>query len=104
MSSRFVANPISFAPRTIAHHKLYSFPSRLDRLLVLLDTGSSAAIRTTAAKQLAHLAAKTIRIDVGDDSTPAVSTSTSAAPLVVSSHDEWLELFTVVARVRVLTD
>ena len=37
---------------------------RLDRLLLLLDTGSSASVRQTAAKQLAQLAAKAVTADV----------------------------------------
>jgi TATA-binding protein-associated factor len=37
---------------------------RLDRLLVLLDTGSSSNVRQTAAKQLAELAAKSVIGDV----------------------------------------
>ncbi|KAF8078067.1 SNF2 superfamily chromatin remodeling protein [Lyophyllum atratum] len=38
--------------------------SRLDRLLLLLDTGSSISVRNTAAKQLAQLAAKSVTGDV----------------------------------------
>ncbi|KAG6911440.1 hypothetical protein DXG01_014514 [Tephrocybe rancida] len=38
--------------------------SRLDRLLLLLDTGSTVSVRNTAAKQLAQLAAKSVTGDV----------------------------------------
>ncbi|EJD46099.1 SNF2 superfamily chromatin remodeling protein [Auricularia subglabra TFB-10046 SS5] len=75
--------------------------SRLDRLLLLLDTGSSPAIRTTAAKQLAHLAAKTVRRDVGGDDSVSVDAkgvvSSSAVADIPSS--EWTELLSVVARI-----
>ncbi|KZV99116.1 hypothetical protein EXIGLDRAFT_258645 [Exidia glandulosa HHB12029] len=70
--------------------------SRLDRLLLLLDTGSSQAIRTTAAKQLAHLAAKTVRRDVaGDEAVDAAK----AAASVSTSDIEWTELLAVVSRI-----
>ncbi|KAH7107356.1 SNF2 superfamily chromatin remodeling protein [Auriculariales sp. MPI-PUGE-AT-0066] len=71
--------------------------SRLDRLLVLLDTGSSSAIRTTAAKQLAHLAAKTVRADVGNDAAATATHSSNAT--TVSSNAEWTELLFVVSRI-----
>lgn len=39
---------------------------RLDRLLLLLDTGSSTTVRHTAARQLAQLAAKSVAGDVAN--------------------------------------
>ena len=71
---------------------------RLDRLLLLLDTGSSASVRTTAAKQLAQLAAKSIISDVAlveDD----VKTARHHVP--AGDPSGWSELMAVVARVRV---
>ena len=40
---------------------------RLDRLLILLDTGSNNNVRTTAAKQIVQLAVKSVRSDVPAD-------------------------------------
>lgn len=70
---------------------------RLDRLLILLDTGSSSSVRTTAAKQLAQLAAKSVRSDVGGDD--EVGKHRLHAALIDASA--WAELMSVVARVRV---
>ncbi|KAI0668494.1 SNF2 chromatin remodeling protein [Trametes maxima] len=70
--------------------------SRLDRLLLLLDTGSSASVRTTAAKQLAQLAAKSVISDVAlveDD----VKTARHHVP--VGDPSGWSELMAVVARI-----
>ncbi|KAI0781371.1 SNF2 chromatin remodeling protein [Trametes elegans] len=70
--------------------------SRLDRLLLLLDTGSSASVRTTAAKQLAQLAAKSVISDVAlveDD----VKTARHHVP--VGDPSGWSELMSVVARI-----
>ena len=70
--------------------------SRLDRLLLLLDTGSSAYVRTTAAKQIAQLAAKSVISDVAlveDD----VKTARQHVP--VGDPAGWSELMAVVARV-----
>ncbi|KAI0373278.1 SNF2 chromatin remodeling protein [Pilatotrama ljubarskyi] len=70
--------------------------SRLDRLLVLLDTGSSASVRTTAAKQLAQLAAKSVISDVAlveDD----VKTTRHHVP--IGDPSGWSELMAVVARI-----
>ena len=70
--------------------------SRLDRLLVLLDTGSSTSVRTTAAKQLAQLAAKSIRSDVGgNDDVNKLRIDGS----LVGDASAWSELMSVVARV-----
>lgn len=69
---------------------------RLDRLLILLDTGSSTSVRTTAAKQLAQIAAKSVRSDVGSGD------EVTKLRLVSSYIDQsqWKELMSVVARVR----
>ena len=69
---------------------------RLDRLLLLLDTGSSASVRTTAAKQLAQLAAKSVISDVAlveDD------VKTTRHHVSISDSSGWSELMAVVARV-----
>lgn len=71
-------------------------PLRLDRLLLLLDTGSSTSVRTTAAKQLAQLAAKSIISDV------AIVEEDVKAPrqqVAIGDSSGWSELMAVVARV-----
>ncbi|EPQ58588.1 SNF2 chromatin remodeling protein [Gloeophyllum trabeum ATCC 11539] len=69
--------------------------SRLDRLLLLLDTGSSTSVRSTAAKQLAQLAAKSVITDV------AIEEDVKAARANVPRVDPtgWSELMAVVARI-----
>ncbi|KAI0637419.1 SNF2 chromatin remodeling protein [Trametes polyzona] len=70
--------------------------SRLDRLLLLLDTGSSASVRTTAAKQLAQLAAKSVISDVAlveDD------VKTARHHVAVGDPSGWSELMAVLARI-----
>ncbi|KAI0654791.1 SNF2 chromatin remodeling protein [Cubamyces menziesii] len=70
--------------------------SRLDRLLLLLDTGSSASVRATAAKQLAQLAAKSVISDVAlveDD----VKTTRHHVP--IGDPSGWSELMAVLARI-----
>ncbi|KAH7908585.1 hypothetical protein BJ138DRAFT_1157339 [Hygrophoropsis aurantiaca] len=69
--------------------------SRLDRLLLLLDTGSSSSVRNTAAKQLAQLAAKSVISDVATEDD--VKTTRQHASLGDSSA--WSELMAVVARI-----
>ena len=61
----------------------------LDRLLLLLDTGSSSSVRNTAAKQLAQLAARSLIDDFSSLRQHASIADTSA----------WSELLAVVARV-----
>ena len=63
----------------------------------MLDTGSSTSVRTTAAKQLAQLAAKSVISDVAfvEDE---FKTTRQHVSLVDSSG--WSELMSVVARVR----
>lgn len=73
--------------------------SRLDRLLLLLDTGSSASVRNTAAKQLAQLAAKSVAADLAitdDDHRP------NRQHVSLGDPSAWAELLAVVARVRSL--
>ncbi|KAJ7168182.1 SNF2 superfamily chromatin remodeling protein [Mycena crocata] len=69
--------------------------SRLDRLLLLLDTGSSTSVRNTAAKQLAQLAAKSVISDV------ALEEDIKNTRQHVSQGDPqaWAELMAVVARI-----
>ncbi|KAF9265748.1 hypothetical protein L218DRAFT_997145 [Marasmius fiardii PR-910] len=69
--------------------------SRLDRLLLLLDTGSSTSVRNTAAKQLAQLAVKSVISDVtiAED----IKARTQHVPLTDPSA--WRELMSVVARI-----
>ncbi|KAJ6606457.1 SNF2 superfamily chromatin remodeling protein [Mycena vulgaris] len=69
--------------------------SRLDRLLLLLDTGSSTSVRNTAAKQLAQLAAKSVISDV------ALEDDIKNTRQHVSQGDPqaWAELMSVVARI-----
>ncbi|KAH9038908.1 hypothetical protein EDB85DRAFT_2072591 [Lactarius pseudohatsudake] len=69
--------------------------SRLDRLLLLLDTGSTTSVRTTAAKQLAQLAAKSVISDVALED--EVKAHRHHQPLGDSSG--WTELMAVIARV-----
>ena len=71
--------------------------NRLDRLLILLDTGSSTSVRTTAAKQLAQLAAKSVRSDVGGDDKNTIRLHGS-----LDDPSAWAELMSVVARVSLL--
>ncbi|KIM55938.1 hypothetical protein SCLCIDRAFT_1220776 [Scleroderma citrinum Foug A] len=70
--------------------------SRLDRLLLLLDTGSSPSVRHTAAKQLAQLAAKSVISDVAVEDEIK---STSRQHAAVGDSSAWSELLSVVARI-----
>lgn len=67
---------------------------RLDRLLLLLDTGSSPSVRSTAAKQLAQLAVKSVVADIAED-----VNSTARHNVQVQDDQAWSELLAVVARV-----
>ena len=69
----------------------------MDRLLLLLDTGSSTSVRNTAAKQLAQLAAKSVISDL------AVEDDIKSSRQHVSLGDPsaWAELMAVVARVSI---
>ncbi|KAI1784054.1 SNF2 chromatin remodeling protein [Ganoderma leucocontextum] len=70
--------------------------SRLDRLLLLLDTGSSASVRTTAAKQLAQLAAKSV---ISDAALVEDDVKTTRQHVSISDSSGWPELMAVVARI-----
>lgn len=70
--------------------------SRLDRLLLLLDTGSSTSVRTTAAKQLAQLAVKSVTSDINiveDD------VKSSRQHISQADRSAWNDLMAVVARI-----
>lgn len=81
----------------VTYQELIRFLYRLDRLLLLLDTGSSTSVRNTAAKQLAQLAVKSIISDVG----VSVGEDVKNNRQHVSFRDPgaWGELMAVVARV-----
>lgn len=71
----------------------------MDRLLLLLDTGSSPSVRNTAAKQIAQLAVKSVVTDVAlveDD----FKTGTSRHQIPLNDSSAWTELLAVVARVN----
>jgi hypothetical protein len=75
---------------------IYFIPCRLDRLLVLLDTGSSSSVRNTAAKQLAQLAAKSVSSDVAvEDDVKSIRQHA-----LFRDPSAWAEMMAVVARVR----
>lgn len=77
-----------------------SSSSRLDRLLVLLDSGSSPAIREAAARQIAQFAAKNVAKDAGADIVlqdgPSASTSTAVWQ---GTSSEWTDVMAVVGKV-----
>ncbi|TFY59920.1 hypothetical protein EVJ58_g5470 [Rhodofomes roseus] len=68
----------------------------LDRLLLLLDTGSTNSVRTTAAKQLAQLAAKSV---IGDVSIVEDDVKTTRQHAYLADQSAWSELMAVVARI-----
>ncbi|RDB21258.1 putative helicase mot1 [Hypsizygus marmoreus] len=70
--------------------------SRLDRLLLLLDTGSSTSVRNTAAKQLAQLAAKSVTGDVAINEDDIKSNRQHVS---AGDPSAWAELMAVVARI-----
>lgn len=70
--------------------------SRLDRLLLLLDTGSSTSVRNTAAKQLAQLAAKSV---IGDVSINDEDIKSNRQHVSLGDPSAWAELMSVVARI-----
>jgi hypothetical protein len=75
---------------------LLNFFFRLDRLLLLLDTGSSTSVRITAAKQLAQLAVKSVISDVAIEE----DIKSSRQHPSLSDPSAWTELMAVVARVK----
>jgi hypothetical protein len=70
----------------------------LDRLLLLLDTGSSSSVRNTAAKQLAHLAVKSVATDVVCEE----DVKWNRQHVSRADPSAWAELMAVVARVSPL--
>ena len=68
---------------------------RLDRLLILLDTGSNNNVRATAAKQIAQLAVKSVRSDVPADEWDVKQHPSSST----KDTGEYAELMAVVGRV-----
>lgn len=73
---------------------------RLDRLLLLLDTGSTLLVRSTAAKQLAQLAVKGVISDVSiveDD----LKSAQNRQQVALVDGAAWSELLSVVARVGI---
>ncbi|KAF8654075.1 hypothetical protein AX16_003608 [Volvariella volvacea WC 439] len=70
--------------------------SRLDRLLLLLDTGSSTSVRNTAAKQLAQLAVKSLGTDAALSEDDIKSTRLHFTLVDASA---WNELMSVLARI-----
>lgn len=81
------------------HRRLTDTSFRLDNLLLLLDTGSSTSLRTTAAQNIAQIAAKAVSSDVTFDED--VKTTRHVVPR--SDPAAWTELMSVVARVRSLS-
>jgi len=71
--------------------------NRLDRLLLLLDTGSSTSVRSTAAKQLAQLAVKSVITDVAF---VEEDIKTLRQNIAFKDEQAWSELLAVFARVR----
>ena len=74
------------------------FAGRLDRLLVLLDSGSSPAIRETAARQIAQFAAKNVAKDAGVFQDASLAPSTSTA-IWQGTSSEWNDVMAVVGKV-----
>ncbi|KAF8894499.1 SNF2 chromatin remodeling protein [Infundibulicybe gibba] len=70
--------------------------SRLDRLLLLLDTGSTTSVRHTAAKQLAQLAAKSVISDIAIDEDDR---KVNRLHVSLGDPSAWAELMAVVARI-----
>jgi TATA-binding protein-associated factor len=61
----------------------------------LLDTGSNSNVRSTAAKQIAQLAVKSVRSDVPDDEWDVKQQASSSS----KDSGEYAELMAVVGRV-----
>jgi TATA-binding protein-associated factor len=73
---------------------------RLDRLLTLLDTGSSSSVRATAARQIAQIAVKAVRHDVSSEDTVDVDDSPHKPdPRHETDSDGWGEVMAVVTKV-----
>ncbi|KAG9012882.1 TATA-binding protein-associated factor mot1 [Tulasnella sp. 427] len=73
--------------------------SRLDRLLLLLDTGASPAVRAAAAKQVAQIAAKSVSEEVPTDTTTGVDApSASNVHVYHPPSSDWSQVMAVVSR------
>ncbi|KAF8321727.1 hypothetical protein DL93DRAFT_2209827, partial [Clavulina sp. PMI_390] len=75
---------------------------RLDRLLVLLDTGGSSAVRETAARQIAQFAAKNVTKDAAADiplQDAAGPSTSSHAAVWQGTTSEWNDVMTVVGKI-----
>jgi hypothetical protein len=83
--------PVCVIPSAVCALTLLS----LDRLLLLLDTGSSLSVRNTAAKQLAQLAARSLISDVAVED----DFKSSRQHASIRDTSAWSELLAVVARV-----
>jgi hypothetical protein len=98
-----VIPPAAPASLALAHLTPPSIP-RLDRLLQLLDNGSSATIRAAAAKQIGQIAAKCITADLAlEHSDININPSLDVKPVLpdVDRSKEWSAVMSVVARVRI---
>ncbi|KAG8931790.1 TATA-binding protein-associated factor mot1 [Tulasnella sp. 418] len=71
--------------------------SRLDRLLLLLDSGASPAVRAAAARQIAQIAAKSVNKDVAADS--GVESTSAHTHVWHTPSSDWTEVMAVVSRI-----
>ncbi|KAF7985005.1 hypothetical protein HWV62_9992 [Athelia sp. TMB] len=83
------------SPKFLSDPFRHDFEQRLDRLLLLLDTGSSSSVRHTAAKQLAQLAAKSVTSDVATEE----DIKSNRQHVSLCDPSAWKELMSVVARI-----
>ncbi|KIO27459.1 hypothetical protein M407DRAFT_23275 [Tulasnella calospora MUT 4182] len=72
--------------------------SRLDRLLLLLDTGASPAVRAAAAKQVAQIAAKSVSEEVPTDTTGIDAPSATNVHVYHPPSSDWSQVMAVVSR------
>ena len=89
-----MTDPVRAVPCALHTH-------RLDRLLLLLDTGSSSAIRETAARQIAQFAAKSVAKDAGTADIifkDGPSTSAASAQVWQGTPSEWADVMAVVGK------
>lgn len=79
-------------------------PFSLDRLLQLLDTGASPAIRQAAAKQVAQIATKCLRTDSGIEGgvheIKPILNNNGEPTLPQERSEDWAEVISTVAKVR----
>ncbi|EGG04881.1 uncharacterized protein MELLADRAFT_116969 [Melampsora larici-populina 98AG31] len=73
--------------------------TRLDRLLLLLDTGSTPSVRVTAARQLGQIAAQTIQHASALAATSAPSATSINIPDWRGIDGEWNEIVNLLSRV-----